>query len=54
MKVLRIRKPETDYKPAGRVCPDCNLRRTPHEFQFAGKEFKNCKNCWAKHGRRER
>lgn len=48
------RVPPEPEKPSGRVCGDCNLRRTPKEFRIGDQEFLNCSNCWAKHGRKKR
>lgn len=34
-----------ERKIEGHVCPGCQLRRTPREFQGIGETFRNCKSC---------
>lgn len=36
----------------GKICPDCNLRRTDREFRIGDAVLLNCQNCWPKYGRK--
>jgi hypothetical protein len=46
---FRVVRPEPEIpKPIGAVCPGCNLRRTPKEFQGFGVVHETCSNCRGK------
>jgi hypothetical protein len=43
---FRIRRPEPEpLPPEGRICPGCNLRRTPLEFRGFDCIERLCKSC---------
>ena len=37
---------------AGRICPDCNIRRSDAEYRIGMQTWLNCVNCHGKHGRK--